>query len=78
MFRNLVTNNRKPLQPPVAGFEDTMNETERRVNQMTACSFVGDKPHLKELKSSIDTRIDEVMITSPIYNHVDKLKVYYC
>lgn len=77
MFRNLVTNNRKPLQPPVVGFEKTMNETERfHVNQMTACTFTGDKSQLvKELKKFIDyTRIDELMITSPIYNHADKLK----
>ena len=54
-----------------------MNETERfHVNQMTSCSFVGDKKHLvKELKKFIDfTKIDELMITSPIYNHADKLK----
>lgn len=79
MFRNLIINNRKPLQPPIAGFYESMNETERfHVNQMTACSFVGDKTHLvKELKKFIDyTRIDEVMITSPIYNHADKLKSF--
>jgi alkanesulfonate monooxygenase SsuD/methylene tetrahydromethanopterin reductase-like flavin-dependent oxidoreductase (luciferase family) len=77
MFLNLIQNNRQPLQPPVASLNGLMNETERfHVEQMTACSFIGDKNHLvKELKKFIDfTQIDEVMITSPIYNHADKLK----
>lgn len=77
MFLNLIQNNRQPLQPPVASLNGLMNETERfHVDQMTACSFIGDKQSLvKDLKKFIDfTQIDEVMITSPIYNHDDKLK----
>lgn len=77
MFLNLIQNNRQPLQPPVPNLNGLMNETEHfQVNQMTACSFIGDKNHLvKELHKFIDlTRIDELMITSPIYNHADKLK----
>ena len=46
------------------------------VNQMTACTFVGSKEKLvTELKQFIDyARIDELMITSPIFDHEDKLK----
>jgi alkanesulfonate monooxygenase SsuD/methylene tetrahydromethanopterin reductase-like flavin-dependent oxidoreductase (luciferase family) len=54
-----------------------MSEEEHfHVNQMTACSFVGSKEKLAiELKQFIEyTRIDELMITSPIFNHEDKLK----
>ena len=45
---------------------------------MTACSFIGDKIILiKELNKFIEyTKIDELMITSPIYNHEDKLKKF--
>lgn len=80
MFQNLVQNNKKALQPPVDSLEgllNLMNEEERfHVNQMTACSFVGSSAKLAiELKEFIEySRIDELMISSPIFNHQDKLK----
>jgi len=77
MFLNLIRNDRKPLQPPVDSLDGIMSEEEHfHVNQMTACSFVGSKKKLEtELKQFIEyTRVDEVMITSPIFDHDDKLK----
>lgn len=80
MFGNLVQNNRKPLQPPVDSLSHLMNEMSEEarfhVNQMTACSFVGSPQTLAtELKEFIRySRVDELMISSPIYNHQDKLK----
>lgn len=77
MFLNLIRNDRKPLQPPLDSMDGIMSEEEHfHVNQMTACSFVGSKEKLViELKQFIDyTKIDELMITSPIFNHDDKLK----
>ncbi|HSN47424.1 MAG TPA: LLM class flavin-dependent oxidoreductase [Flavobacterium sp.] len=80
MFGNLVQNNRKPLQPPVESLSNLLNEMSEEarfhVNQMTACSFVGSKQSLaKELKEFIRySRADELMISSPIFNHQDKLK----
>lgn len=77
MFLNLIRNDRKPLQPPVDSLDGIMSEEEHfHVNQMTACSFVGSKEKLvSELKQFIDyTKIDELMITSPIFNHDEKLK----
>lgn len=77
MFLNLIRNDRKPLQPPVDLLDGIMSEEEHfHVNQMTACSFVGSKMKLTtELKQFIEyTQIDELMITSPIFNHEDKLK----
>lgn len=77
MFLGLIQNNRKPLQPPLESMDGIMSEDEAfHVNQMTACTFVGDKSRLtKELKEFINfTQIEELMITSPIYNHADKLK----
>ena len=77
MFLNLIRNDRKPLQPPVDSLDGIMSEEEHfHVNQMTACSFVGSKMKLTtELKQFIEyTQIDELMITSPIFNHEDKLK----
>ena len=77
MFLNLIRNDRKPLQPPVKSMDGLMSEQEHfHVNQMTACSFVGSKNTVEaELKQFIEyTKIDEVMITSPIFNQEDKLK----
>jgi luciferase family oxidoreductase group 1 len=80
MFGNLIQNNRKPLQPPVDSLTHLMNEMSEEarfhVNQMTACSFVGSKDTLTtELKEFIrHSRVDELMISSPIYDHQDKLK----
>jgi len=80
MFQNLVQNTRKPLQPPVESLTNLMNdmseEARFHVNQMTAGSFIGSKETLeKELKEFIRySRIDELMISSPIYDHQDKLK----
>jgi luciferase family oxidoreductase group 1 len=77
MFLNLIRNDRKPLQPPVDSLDGIMTEEEHfHVNQMTSCSFIGSKKKVEiELKQFINyTQIDELMITSPIFNHDDKLK----
>lgn len=77
MFLNLIRNDRKALQAPVASLDEMMNEEERfHVNQMTACTFTGSKEKLtKDLKEFIQyTRINELMITSPIFDHQDKVK----
>jgi luciferase family oxidoreductase group 1 len=77
MFLNLIRNDRKGLQPPLDSLEGIMNAEERfHVNQMTACTFAGSKEKLiVELKEFIKySRVNELMITSPIFNHQDKLK----
>jgi alkanesulfonate monooxygenase SsuD/methylene tetrahydromethanopterin reductase-like flavin-dependent oxidoreductase (luciferase family) len=56
---------------------NAMSEEARfHVNQMTACSFVGStKTLITELKEFIRTsQVDEIMISSPIYDHQAKLK----
>lgn len=77
MFLNLIRNDRKGLQPPVSSLDDIMNEAERfHVNQMTAGTFTGNKEQLvTDLRKFIDyARIDELMVTSPIFDHQAKLK----
>lgn len=77
MFLNLIRNDRKALQPPLDSLDGIMNEEEHfHVNQMTACTFAGSKEKLIiELKEFIKySRVNELMITSPIFNHQDKLK----
>jgi hypothetical protein len=55
---------------------DMSEEARFHVNQMTAGSFIGSKETLmKELKEFVKySKVDELMITSPIFNHQDKLK----
>ncbi|MDR7212483.1 LLM class flavin-dependent oxidoreductase [Flavobacterium piscis] len=77
MFLNLIRNDRKGLQPPVESLDDIMSEEERfHVNQMTGGTFVGSKLQIAaDLKKFIDyAKIDELMITSPIFEHQAKLK----
>ncbi|UUF16589.1 MULTISPECIES: LLM class flavin-dependent oxidoreductase [Flavobacterium] len=77
MFLNLIRNDRKGLQPPVPSLDDIMNEAERfHVNQMAAGTFTGNKEQLiADLKKFINyARIDELMVTSPIFDHQAKLK----
>jgi len=77
MFLNLIRGDRKGLQPPVDSLDDIMSEEERfHVNQMTACTFTGDKEQLiTDLKKFIDyARVDELMATGPIFDHQAKLK----
>ncbi|MBF7092549.1 LLM class flavin-dependent oxidoreductase [Flavobacterium sp. ALJ2] len=77
MFLGLIRNNRKPMQPPLPSLEGLMSEEEKfHVDQMTACTFTGSKEKLeKDLKQFINySRIDELMVTSPIFDHQDKMK----
>ena len=80
MFENLIQNNRKPLQPPVDSLSNLMNdmneEARFHVNQMTACTFMGSPKKLSiELKEFITySGVDELMISSPIFDHQNKLK----
>jgi luciferase family oxidoreductase group 1 len=77
MFLNLIRNDRKGLQPPVDSLDDIMSEEERfHVNQMTGGSFVGSKKQIAtDLKKFAEyAKIDELMITSPIFDHQAKLK----
>ncbi len=77
MFLNLTRNNRMPIQPPNEGLLSSMTEHEKyQVHQMTSCSFIGDQQTISEkLQPFIrQLHIDELMITTPIYEHQDKLK----
>ncbi|KAF2510273.1 LLM class flavin-dependent oxidoreductase [Flavobacterium zhairuonense] len=77
MFLNLIRNDRKGLQPPVPSLDDIMNEAERyHVNQMTAGTFTGNKEQIIiDLKKFVNyAQIDELMVTSPIYDHQAKLR----
>jgi luciferase family oxidoreductase group 1 len=79
LFMGIVTGKRRLLQPPVqsmANIWDVMEE--EAVNQMLAIAFIGGKEKLKaQLQAFIDqTKIDEIMVTSHIYDHNARLLSY--
>lgn len=79
MFMGIITNTRSPLQPPgelPAMFRHP--EVERAVSSMTAYTFTGSKETLRQKLGIFlaETCIDELMITSPVYDRSAKLKSF--
>ncbi len=75
MFTGIVTNSRSPLQPAGDLPESyQIPEVRAMVENMLACTFIGDKDTLrKNLSGFIDeTNIDELMVTSYFYDEVAK------
>ncbi|QEC52775.1 luciferase family oxidoreductase group 1 [Anseongella ginsenosidimutans] len=79
MFRGIVTGLRRPLQPPVKNIDDIWTEMEREaVYQMLAVSFIGGPESLRSGIQSFreQTGVDEVIVSSNIYDHQDRLRSY--
>ncbi len=79
LFMGIVTGKRELLQAPIDDMDliwDEMEET--AVNQMLAVSFIGGpKKIAQQLQSFIgQTSVDEIMVTSHIYDHQARLKSY--
>lgn len=78
LFLGILTGNRKKLSPPVdpEGLFDYTEEA--ALQQMIKYSFVGGPEKIdKELQEFIHlTNVDEIMITSPIYDHQARLHSY--
>lgn len=75
-FLGIITNKRRLLQPPVANMDEIWDPMEEEaVNQMLAISFIGGPAKLSaQLKSFLaQTQVDELMITSNIFDHEAKL-----
>ena len=79
LFLGIVTGKRKLLQPPVDDMNDIWDVyEEEQANQMLACTFVGSKETLKtDLQQFLDqTGVDELMVTSHIFDHQARLRSY--
>jgi luciferase family oxidoreductase group 1 len=79
LFMGIVTGKRRLLQAPVKNMDDIWNDMEEAaVNQMLSIAFIGGPEKLKaQLNSFIQqTGIDEIMVTSHLFNHEDKLRSY--
>lgn len=79
MMMGVVTGERNPLQPPIDDLSSVWNYRQKAaVQQMLKHSLIGSKETVTEklLEFLDQTRSNEVMITSHIYNQQAKLKSY--
>ena len=79
IFLGIITNMRAPLQAP-SPLPPIINhpEVQQAIQRMLACTFIGNKQTLKEnlLAFIEETDIDELMVSSHIYDREAKLKSY--
>ncbi|QBO58311.1 LLM class flavin-dependent oxidoreductase [Chryseobacterium salivictor] len=78
-FVNLIRNDRKPYAPPVDDMDEIWNPMEKaHVMQMLHYSFTGGEETIKNQMSQFQKRfqVNELMITSHIYEHEARLKSY--
>ncbi len=78
-FIGVITGKLRLLQPPVDDMSKVWTDYEQEaVNQMLGCSFIGSPETIKEdMLSFIDqTRVDEVMVTSHMFDPAAKLHSY--
>lgn len=79
LFTGIVTNQRRLLQPPVDSMEGVWSDMEEAaVEQMLDFTFIAGPEKLKEQFQSFlnHTKVDELMVTSHIYDHQARLRSY--
>lgn len=79
MFLDLIRNTPGKLKPPVESMDDLWTDVEKTaVQSQLSYSFIGNKEEIKKKIEQFvaDTEINELMITSQIYNHEDRLRSY--
>jgi len=77
MFTGIITNTRTPLQPAgVLRDSYQIPEVRAMVENMLACTFIGDVATLRENVGGFieETKIDELMVTSYLYDEDAKFK----
>lgn len=77
MFAGVATGQSMPLQPPAPLMvSEWPAELRTMVENMLSCSFIGDKNHItKKLTHFVEElKIDELMITSAIFDHGKRLR----
>ncbi len=79
LFMGIVTNKRRLLQPPVDSMDGIWSDIEEAaVEQMLDFTFIAGPEKLKEQLESFlkHTQVDELMVTSHIYDHQARLRSY--
>ncbi|SCY88057.1 LLM class flavin-dependent oxidoreductase [Flavobacterium caeni] len=79
LFLGILTGKRQKMQPPVdpdSGYIDPLEEA--ALQQMIKFSFVGDAEKIAGELEIFLRRVgaDEIMITTPVYHHQDRLRSY--
>lgn len=77
MFAGVASGQSKPLQPPSPiDFSFWSAELKMMVETMLSCSFIGDKDGITEELTQFveELQIDELMITSAIFDHDKRLR----
>jgi luciferase family oxidoreductase group 1 len=75
----IITNKRKPLQPPIKNMDSVWADYEKAaVMQMMKYTFIGNVNTVKEgLQNFLDeTQVDEIMVASYIYDNAAKIHSY--
>ena len=78
-FINIIRNDRKPFPKPVEDMDDIWNPMEKAmVLKMLTFSFIGSQDEISEKLSVFQEQyqVDELMITSHIYDHQKRLDSY--
>jgi luciferase family oxidoreductase group 1 len=78
-FVNLRSGYPKRLQPPVAGYQDSIPQHFRdMLDEVMSCSAIGTHETVKHVMNDFIERTgaDELMITSMIYDHTARLRSY--
>lgn len=78
-FINIIRDDRKPYSPPVEDINSVWNPMEKTyVQKMLRYSFIGSEETVKNQMKDFQNRfqVDEMMITSHIYEHEMRLKSY--
>ena len=78
-FLNIIKGTRTTLQPPVDNMDTLWNEEERyATKQMLNYTFVGSAETVKAKMQAFadETRVDEIMAASMIYDHKARLESY--
>jgi alkanesulfonate monooxygenase SsuD/methylene tetrahydromethanopterin reductase-like flavin-dependent oxidoreductase (luciferase family) len=76
MFLGIISGNRKLLQPPVDNMDAIWSEYEKEMaSQMLVYSFIGSPKTIgKNIEKFVaENKIDEIMITSNIFDQQAKL-----
>ena len=78
-FLNVIKGKAYPMKPPVKNMNEYWNDMEEyAVTQMLTYTFIGSPETLKaKIQDFADqTKVDELMIVSPIYDHSARLRSY--
>jgi luciferase family oxidoreductase group 1 len=79
LVRGIITGQRKPLQPPVPGFESQLQDYElAAIEQMATYAFIGNKEKIRSnLRAFVErTGVDELIVSSHIYDPAARKESY--